>query len=408
MARSYNFFPVTNVYYAKPNNNYWKIRSVDTMKYSRDLSREKLNDITFDAIIDEQVGNISGTGATHVAIATPYDEEFFPILKRWVDAARKYKLNVWFRGNFSGWEKWFDYPAIGREEHKTKTEKFIISHPDIFEDGDVFSSCPECENGGPGDPRLTGDVKGFRSFIIEEYRETKSAFSKIGRKVQSNLFSMNGDVARLVMDAPTTGALDGIVTIDHYVGTSDRLLQDIKNIANESGGKIVLGEFGAPIPDIHGDLTEDEQAEWIDEALHKLRDANELEGINYWSAVGGSTAIWRDDGGKKKAVDVLNKYFSPKTAYGIVRDELGRPIPDALITYLEKEAYSDENGYFEFSYFEDAEVSAKISASGYNEKEIPPHLFNRQIDVSLKKRTEDPGFMLAKFLRIYLLRRSSQ
>ena len=46
------------------------------MKYSRDLSREKLKDPSFDVVIDKQVKAIAETGATHVAISTPYDEEF--------------------------------------------------------------------------------------------------------------------------------------------------------------------------------------------------------------------------------------------------------------------------------------------------------------------------------------------
>ena len=99
------------------NPRFWEVQSIDTMKYSRDLSREKLKDPSFDTVIDRQVKAIAETGATHVAISTPYDEEFLPILKRWASAARNYNLKIWFRGNWSGWEKWFDYKSISREEH---------------------------------------------------------------------------------------------------------------------------------------------------------------------------------------------------------------------------------------------------------------------------------------------------
>ncbi|MDP3888564.1 MAG: hypothetical protein Q8Q24_00825, partial [bacterium] len=100
-----------------PQKHIMEFKSIDTMKYSRDIAREKLNDPSFDKVIDTQVKNIADTGATHVAIATPYDEEFLPILKRWVSSARKYNLKVWFRGNWSGWEGWFDYPKIDRSTH---------------------------------------------------------------------------------------------------------------------------------------------------------------------------------------------------------------------------------------------------------------------------------------------------
>jgi len=77
---------------ARERATWWQIQSVDTMKYSRDIAREKLDDPTFDSIIDRQVKDIAATGATHVAVGTPYDEEFVPFLTRWVNAARKYKL----------------------------------------------------------------------------------------------------------------------------------------------------------------------------------------------------------------------------------------------------------------------------------------------------------------------------
>jgi len=304
--------PVKPIVNQAPMVTSWEVQAIDTMKYSRDLSREKINDKGFDAIIDQQVKNIAEVGATHVAIATPYDEEFVPMLKRWVSAARKYGLKVWFRGNWSGWEKWFGYPSITREEHLKKTKDFILANADIFKDGDIFSSCPECENGGPGDPRSNGDLLGHRAFIISEYQAAKSAFQKIGKNVKADYFSMNGDVARLVMDKETTKALDGIVTIDHYVKTSERLVNDIKSLAAESGGRIVLGEFGAPIPDIHGEMTEAEQARWINGNLSALVGISSLEGVNYWVNVGGSTELWDSNGKARAAVSEIKKFYKPR------------------------------------------------------------------------------------------------
>ena len=74
--------PKKIVYYPTPRFGQWTFQSIDTMKYSRDVAREKLYDPSFDAIIDRQVGAIAETGATHVAIAVPYDEEFVPFLER--------------------------------------------------------------------------------------------------------------------------------------------------------------------------------------------------------------------------------------------------------------------------------------------------------------------------------------
>ncbi len=289
--------------------SHWSFQSVDTMKYSRDLSREKLNDPLFDKVINDQVKAIAQTGATHIAIATPYDEEFYPILEEWVKAARKNNLKVWFRGNFSGWEGWFEYPKMTRTEHKKLTEVFIMKHKDIFEDGDIFTACPECENGGPGDPRKTGDVAGHRNFLISEYIITKYSFEKINKRVASNYNSMNGDVAKLVMDKKTTAAMDGIVTIDHYVATPEKMEVDIKALANSSGGKIVLGEFGAPIPDINGKMTEEEQADYISKLLTRLKAMPEVIGVSYWTNIGSSTSLWNSDNSPRIGVSVLTSFY---------------------------------------------------------------------------------------------------
>ncbi len=294
----------------QPEKRTWQIKAADTMKYSRDLAKEKLNDPTFDQTINLQIKNIADLGATHVAIATPYDEKFVPILTRWVQTARKNKLKVWFRGNFAGWEGWFgEKSSLSRDEHLELTRQFIRNNPDLFVDGDAFSSCPECENGGPGDPRSSGDVAGFRKFMISEYQVCQQEFEKLGKKVICNLASMNYDVAVLVMDEQTASAMGGVVAIDHYVRRPPKLSEDIKKLAAKTGAKIFLGEFGAPIPDINGYLSEDEQAAWIEEALGSISKQDYVIGINYWVAHGGSTAIFNDDGSQKQAVAILEKYF---------------------------------------------------------------------------------------------------
>lgn len=288
----------------------WSIRSIDTMKYSRDIAREKATDASFDKVIDQQVKDIASTGASHIAIATPYDEEFIPYLSRWVRFARKYKLHVWFRGNFSGWEKWFDHQRITRQEHLDLTAKFISSNPTLFEDGDIFTPCPECENGGPGDPRMTGDIAGHRQFLIDSTRVGRDAFASIGKKVEVGYHSMNYDVAMAVMDKNTTEAVGGIVAIDHYVSSSDKMIKDIETIKVKSGGKIFLGEFGAPIPDLNGKMTEDQQAEWLKNTLDLLVSNKSVIGLNYWVNMGGSTQLWSEGGTPRKGVSILTDFYS--------------------------------------------------------------------------------------------------
>ncbi len=288
----------------------WKIKSVDTMKYSRDLSGQVLNDSTFDTTIDTQVKAIAQTGANTVAIATPYDDKFVPVLARWVTAARRYNLHVWYRGNFSAWEGWFGQDSnLTREEHLKLTRSFIEKNPNLFRDGDMFSPCPECENGGAGDPRRTGDVSGFRKFMIGEYKACEEEFKNIGKNVTCNLASMNLDVAKLVMDRDTAKAMGGVVVIDHYVKSPEKLVSDIDTLAKQADAKIFLGEMGAPIPDINGKMTDQEQADWLEAALLGISKDPQVIGFNYWTSFGGSTAIFNDDGTPKPAAAILTKYF---------------------------------------------------------------------------------------------------
>ena len=294
----------------KKTNRTWSVRSIDTMKFSRDLAQEKLNEPSFDQTIDLQVKSIKELGATHIAIGTPYDEKFIPYLRRWVIFARQYNLNVWFRGNFSGWEGWFgETKNLSRVKHIEFTQSFIRNNPGLFEDGDIFTPCPECENGGPGDPRSDTNLDDFRKFMISENSITSEEFHNLKKEVITNLVSMNYDVAKLVMDQETLRKMEGIIVVDHYVNTPQKLSSDIDYLINNKNAKVVLGEIGVPIEDIHQNMTDQSQAEWLDEAFNLLSQKENVIGMNYWVSHGGSTAIFNDDNTPKEAADILQKHY---------------------------------------------------------------------------------------------------
>lgn len=363
---------------------WWAVQSVDTMKYSRDLTSEKLHDSSFDAVIDIQVKNIAATGATHVAIATPYDEEFVPMLKRWILAARKYKLGVWFRGNFAGWEQWFNHALITRDEHMQKSVAFIRAHPDLFVDGDIFTACPECENGGPGDPRTTGDINGFRLFMIKEHKAVSEAFGRIGKRVTVNYNSMNYDVASLVMDKDTTRSVGGVVAIDHYVTNPKKIAEDVRKLAQASGGKIFLGEFGAPIPDIHGNMNDEGQSAWIEEALSELASEPSLIGLNYWVNVGGSTELWNEENSPKSGVTALTKYFKPKLIYGNVYNTSDRPIANVEVTTSHKSTKTDKSGQFSLPVLP-SDTKIFIHSDNYTDMEAKIDESSEKINIIIRK-----------------------
>lgn len=376
---------------------FWKMQSIDTVKYSRDLTRQYANDPSFDTTIDSQMKAIAATGANYVAIGTPYDPEFIPFLTRWVTSAHKYGLNVWFRGNFSGWEGWFNYPSITRQQHETMLKQFILDNGNLFQDGDIFSACTECENGGPGDPRQNGDVIGHRQFLIDEYQISRNTFAQIGKNVATNYFPMNADVAKLVMDPATTQALGGIVVIDHYVSTPDELNQGINDIAGSSGGKVVLGEFGVPIPGLSGTMTEAEQADWIKSALTLLSSNKNLVGINYWTSFGGSTELWNDDGSPRQAVVVIKNFFTPRILKGFIINEAGQGVTGANIVSTDSSVNSVADGQFYLPY-DTASVKAIISADGYFTVKITNPANGNALTVILRRKNEDFLFKIQKLL----------
>lgn len=359
----------------------WKIQSIDTMKFSRDMARSKLHDASFDATIDLQVRNIASTGANYVAIDTPYDAEFLPYLQRWVAAARKYHLHIWFRGNFSGWEQWFGYKPISQQTHIVDTRNFIMKNPDLFKNGDIFSSCPECENGGPGDPRKMKNVQPYRQFLIREYQTTQLAFQAIHKNVQSNFFSMNGDVARLVMNKPTTKALGGLVVIDHYVKTPDQLACNLQTISQNSGGQIMLGEFGAPIPDIQGTMTEQQQANWIQQVLEKTTGMPRLIGLNYWTNVGGSTALWNDDESPRKGVQIISSFFNARVLHITTKDEFGNLVGGIKLTANGKNYMTDDAGQVILPYLP---ANTKIVVSSKRYKNITVRVTSNPQHLNIK------------------------
>ncbi len=350
------------------------VQSIDTMKHSRDLAREKLADPSFDSVIESEMRLAKEAGATHVAVGTPYDEEFLPMLSRWVRKAREQGLSVWFRGNFSGWEGWFGYPRITADEHAHLLERFIEGNPALFEDGDIFSACPECENGGPGDPRKTGERDEHNDFLRREYGIATRSFKKIGRDV-SVYTSMNADIARDVITPDAADDIGGTVLIDHYLSDPGRLAADVASIAEDLDTRVGIGEFGAPIPDLNGNMTEGEQAEFVRRTLDGLAAAEEDERtrlVNYWVMRGGTTALIRDDGTPKEAYDVVSSYFSPLALSGRVVDPLGGGVRGAEVSIDGSliRAETSRNGSYEILVPRIYD-NATLRKDGYAERTVP-------------------------------------
>ncbi len=311
------------------NNRFFDVQSIDTMKYSRDAA----GDSSVTQQIPTLVEKVASLNPTHIAIGTPYDEEFYPILRTWVSEARKHHLKVWFRGNFSSWEGWFGYAKFqDPNQHHIKLKAFIAKHPELFEDGDIFTPAPEPENGGVGDPRKETETKQrFFDFLILSYKTCHESFQKINKNVQCGYFSMNGDVAK-ILTPDIIHQIGNRLIIDHYVKTPEELGAAIDGYYAEYGSKIVIGEFGAPIPDLQGDMTSEQQAGFIKNTLAEfIKRKDFVDGINYWTAFGGSTALFDGNLNPKPAAKLIASYYTPLQVQGRVLDGFGVPVYRATV-----------------------------------------------------------------------------
>ncbi len=329
-----------------PQHSFWKYQCIDTMKVSRDEARSLPGSSKLAAEVDFQVATIKSLGANCIAIGTPYDEEFIPYLKFWVRKARQNNVHVWFRGNWSSWEGWFDHKKdLTPQKHIELTRQFILSHPDLFENGDIFTPAPEAENAWPNGS-AGNDKDAFRQFLIKEYQVSQNAFDQIGKNVETNWLSMSGGVAKNVLDQNTVDAIGDTVTLDHYVTDPEDMANYINYFKNNYHANVVIGEFGAPIPDLNGDMDENQQAAFVEKLLHELYvNRASIHAINYWTLTDSSTSIYSSSTHQpRKVAQVIKSYFIPAIIKGRITNPLGDPVIDVTIATTDNGSSTKTDG----------------------------------------------------------------
>lgn len=343
-------FPSLKSYQPPQTPCIWDICAIDTMKTSRDKAKAELNNPGYDEDIKSQLKLIKQTGATYVTIGTPYDDQFLPYLKRWVTLARAEDLKVWFRGNWSNWEGWFDYPKnMTPKQHTDKTKKFITSHPELFEDGDIFDPCPECENSGLW-PQNAKNAD-YNKFVINQQKETTDAFKSTGKNVRV-FQSIIGGRAKDVLVKDSFNSLGNIIAIDHYVKSPEVMEEFINYFWQNSGTRSLVSEYGNPIPDLNGPQNDKDQAEFLKKILEVLyRNRSKVAGLNYWVLSEGTTSLINEDGSPRPAFFVLQEYFSPGEIYGNIKNPLNENLKGIPIKSTDGASvvFTDENGNFKLS-----------------------------------------------------------
>jgi hypothetical protein len=277
---------------------YWAIRSVDTMKQSRDEALVILQAFNQDSEtrhdmrhkIDQEVQNIAALTATHVAIGTPYDERFLPVAKAYIASARKHGLNIWWRGNFSAYDLqdsnhpeqggWFDTPHNPHfMQQPQKISQFIDQYGDWFKRGDIFMPWPEPENV----VKFYENKTAYHELLLAEYEACHPLREK---GVLAGNCSMNGDVAKL-LDPKVVKEVGNIVIIDHYVPEALLMGQEIDDLHNlYPEAHIIVGEFGTSSPPD----SPQEQANFVAQLFDQMKRTGVI-GMNYWVDIGGDTEL---------------------------------------------------------------------------------------------------------------------
>ncbi len=386
---------------------FWPNQCIDTMKHSRDAARQFLADqVQAQSFITNEVEVVKNLGANCVAIDTPYDEEFSPVLRMWVDSAHLAGLNVWLRGNFSGWEGWFDYPKFTSEEqHHIALQKFLVNHSELFREGDIITPAPEAENGIIGNPWESQDRQvRLRNFLVKSYQVCNKTLADVGKsKVSCGYFSANGDVAEKILDPITIAQTGGVVVIDHYISSIERMNNDIERLGAVQKAKVAIGEFGAPIPDINGDMTQQQQADFVRGLLNSFYvHKSNISLINYWVLRSGTTALLNDDGSRRLVAEAIADYYQPGLLYGRVVNSLGDPVAGAIITTSDRAQtlYADSNGWFSIV-LPAGQAELKISAPDYNELAFSKNIDrNSQINSDIQLIPTNPSWWYRQKMRI--------
>lgn len=290
---------------------HWTVRSVDTMKLSRDTRKKQLSTAQIVALIRLD----ALLHVTHIAVDAYYDDPGY--LARWAGVVRSFGLHVWFRAHWYAWENHRDASGtMSPHAYIAATRLFLQAHADLLRDGDIFDFCSEPENSpywlrtyGPGWSWRNHTAKrAFNTFVRAGVGMAGSTLSNRGLGgVTVTDVSVNPSVALRLLSKPTVCRL-GRVTLDVYPdgGTRDpvvaarRLLAQIARVHERWPVSIVLGEFGYARDFAVDDAT---QGRVLGAELHALATLPYVRGMNYWvdaggPGYGGYTNLYRRAGGR--------------------------------------------------------------------------------------------------------------
>ncbi len=336
----------------------WPVRAIDMTAITHDGVCSQYDQATMNRL----VGYIPQLHANFASDDVPFDNSSgfsctpqplqpYAYMKAWADTIHAAGLHVMFRGNWNHWAG--DYgmsklsfstsPVIAYESsgglqavlsgqdtssYIGMTYQWILRHPDIFQDGDIFEPFGEPQNNGVADgPQGTSaancpkgvcqfpSTDAFNQWLGDFEQADQAAFRQIGRKVESGWFGLAGDSYTYVTQQAMAYA--DTYNMDHFTHDFGNFTSLIQASYNTFGKPIVV-EWG----DFQDGGAEPETANTTDQYLGWLAQQQGIVGEEYWQLTGHGT------GSSEAAVDFASGQMTP--AGQVVAKWFGAMTADAL------------------------------------------------------------------------------
>ncbi len=304
----------------------WQIKSIDAQVVSKHWGT--VPESTIQTIAEKA----KSLGATHLAIAVPYENQ--TEWQKWTRVVHGVGLKVWSRSHPNSWEGDNGIAAnLTPTDYNTKTSQFLSDNASFLQSGDLFTYCVEPENGKYWTVKYGGNwssnttaVTEYNKFIRDGITQGDAILSGKGfaqGTINTRLVSVNGWIANNILEQSTVDLM-GVITVDHYVefddsgnritnniqAMKDKMSRDLDQLRQRWGKRLFIGEWGFPIDQ---ELSDEEQR-IVTEGIFSIFASKDLLGVNYWNFMGNTARLLNDSGGipttLRSAATVIQNYFT--------------------------------------------------------------------------------------------------
>lgn len=300
-------------------------RSIDVMKNTKDVINAQPNDVFIQRNIAVLADNFN---LTHIGISIPMDSnaDFIAngnnpnsrtveaFTQKWADTIRAKSLKVLWRGTFCGIEGLYNFqqkvgvnrfPAgtaasaasDGQTTWLGKVYAYIINHPTMFAEGDLWAPLPERTEGIFSDSTAflpntgAGLQANYAQFFNDLITVSNQAFAVIGVNMKTGMTSNNYSEVASGWIPNSVFNTAGLTVIDHY--GSDHSVSEMQSnyntIYSSKGKQIYHQEWGDYW---NSGMTQQQRTDYL-RAMYDLMSATaaagKLIGFNYWGGWAGGS-----------------------------------------------------------------------------------------------------------------------